>query len=179
MSASLEFKLVIVESGKEIASKVLSYEDVSSIISALQDNESNQKIFEAGAIHSASSVREQVASKDNLSESAVKVLVQDKAINVLRNLVRSQKFKETADQKTLEELIDRDPEVAQSIAGDLDSFSEADQNALAQKLASHVDLTVLNALAGSYNTPKKILKTLSGHSDPYIASQAKEQLDNS
>ena len=172
MSDSIEFKLVM------IASKVLSYEDVSSIISALQDNESNQKIFEAGAIHSASNVREQVASKDNLSEAAVKILVKDKAINVLRNLVRSQKFKETADQKTLEEFIDRDPEVAQSIAGDLDSFSEADQNALAQKLASHADLTVLNALAGSYNTPKKILKTLSGHSDPYIASQAKDQLDN-
>jgi len=179
MSANVEFKLVVVESGKEIASKALSYEDVYGIISGLQDNDGNSKIFEVASKHAASNVREQAASKDHLSEVAIKALVNDPSINVVRSLVRSQKFKGSVDQKTLEMLIDRDPEVAQSIAGDLDSFSEADQNSLAQKLASHSDLTVLNALASSYNTPKKILKALSSHSDPYIASQAKEQLDNS
>jgi hypothetical protein len=40
------------------------------------------------------------------------------------------------------------------------------------------DPSVSYALAGNYNSPKKILKELAGHSDPYVSSEAKRRLED-
>jgi len=178
MSAKLEFKLVITENGEEVLTKLLSYEAVSNIVSNASDNRDNADLFSLAARHPASTVREYVAYKDHMPDSAVKLLSADKSIAVLRNLVRSQKFKEHATLEELEKLISLDTEIAQSIAGDIESFPEADTSKLAALVATNSDPSVVASLAGCYSTPKKILKTLLNHADPHVVSEAKGRLED-
>jgi hypothetical protein len=178
MSGKLEFKLVVTEDGQEVLSKLLSYEAVSNIVSNASDNKDNEDLFLLAARHPAGNVREYVAYKDHMPDAAVKVLAADKSIGVLRNLVRSQKFKEHATIEELEKLLSLDTEIAQSIAGDIESYSEADTTKLAELVAAHSDPSVVASLAGSYSTPKKILKSLLKHSDPYVVSEAKGRLED-
>ncbi len=178
MSGKLEFKLVVTEDGQEVLSKLLSYEAISNIVSTASDNKDNEDLFLLAARHPASNVREYVAYKDRMSDAVVKILAADKSISVLRNLVRSQKFKEHATIEDLEKLLFLDTEIAQAIAGDIDSYSEADTTRLAEIVAAHPDPAVVATLAGSYSTPKKILKSLLKHYDPYVVSEAKGRLEN-
>jgi hypothetical protein len=178
MSGKLEFKLIVTENGEEVLSKLLSYEAVSNIVSNASDNKDNEDLFTLAASHPASTVRENVAYKDHMPETAVKILSADKSIGVLRNLVRSQKFKEHATLDMLERLLALDIEIAQSIAGDIESYSDADSAKLAGIVATHSDPSVVASLAGSYSTPKKVLKTLLNHADPYVVSEAKGRLED-
>ena len=178
MSKALEFSIVITENGNTVLTKPLSFEFVASIISNFDDNITNSDIFGLAAHHLASGVRENVAYKDAITEDTIQILAQDGAINVLRNLVRTSKFKELATLEQLERLMQRDPEIAISIAGDIDSYSNVDTTKLVDEILKNSDPSVTAALAGGYNTPKKILKSLLSHPDPYVVSQAKFRLDN-
>ena len=178
MSSKFEYKLVITENGKEVLSKVLSYTAVSDILSNTGDSKDNVDLFTWAASHPASAVREYVASKDNLPESLVKKLSADKSIDVLRRLVNSKTYKEHASLDELEKLLSLDIEIAKSIASDIESFSEADTNKLCTIVAAHSDPSVVAILAGHYSTPKKILKSLLTHADPYVVSEAKGRLED-
>jgi len=178
MAKDLVFKLVVTENGKESYSANLSYEAVSNIVSSFPDKEESNDFFALAAQHQASSVRENLAYKDNLSSEVVELLSKDNSIGVLRNLVRSNAFKENATQAQLEQLIKLDTEIAQSIAGNVEAYEQADVNKLATLLAGNEDPSVVASLAQNYSTPKKILKTLTTHSDPYVASEAKARLDD-
>ncbi len=178
MTKILEFKLIVSDGENTILSKSLSYESVSNIISNSTDCDENSELFDVAALHPASSVREYVAYKDNISDATLKKLSSDQSISVLRNLVRSRKFKEQANYDDVVRLIGLDIEIAQSIASDIEAFSEIDTGKLAQLIASHEDPSVVASLAGSYGTPKKVLKSLLGHPDPYVVSEAKGRLEN-
>ena len=178
MAKDLVFRLVISEAGKETYSANLSYEAVSNIVSNYSDNIESNNFFVLAAQHAASTVRENVAYKDNLSSDVVKVLSQDSSIAVLRNLARSNAFRENATQDLLERLIKLDTEIAQTVAGSVESFEQADVNKLATLLAAHSDPSVLASLAQNYSTPKKVLKTLVNHPDPYVAREAKARLED-
>jgi len=178
MSKKLVFKLVVTANGEEVLSKLLSYEAVSNIVSNASDNKDNEDLFTLAASHPASIVRENVAYKDRMPEAAVEILSSDKSISVLRNLVRSKKFKELATLDLLEKLLTLDSEIAQTIAGDIESYSEADSAKLVGIIATHSDPYVVASLAGSYSTPKKVLKTLLNHADPYVVSEAKGRLED-
>jgi hypothetical protein len=178
MSKKLEFKLVVTDGENVILSKPLSYEAVSNIISNATDSEDNSDLFHVAAKHSASSVREYVAYKDNIDDETLSGLSTDSSISVLRNLVRSRKFKEQASFDQVTQLLGLDTEIAQSIASDIESFTDVDTGKLAQLVAQHSDPAVVASLAGNYGTPKKILKTLLSHSDPHVVSEAKARLDS-
>lgn len=178
MTKKLEFKLVVLEDGAEIARQALSYETMSSIVSSIPDNEANEAFFSIMAHHPSVQVRENVAYKDNISEETVQLLAKDKSVAVLRNIVRNSKFKESATLEQLLAFLEIDVDVAQSIAGNISDYSEADSNKLAQAVANHPDPSVAYYLADSYSAPKKILKALTTHIDPNVASAAKRTLDN-
>jgi hypothetical protein len=178
MAKDLVFKLVISEAGKDTYTAKLSYEAVSNIVSNYSDNKESNDFFALAAQHAASTVRENVAYKDNLSADVVNVLSQDSSIAVLRNLARSSAFKENATQDLLDRLIKLDTEIAQTIASNVESFEQADVNKLAALLATHSDPSVVASLAQNYSTPKKVLKTLVNHPDPFVASEAKARLED-
>jgi hypothetical protein len=178
MPKKIIFKIVVLEDGKEKFSENLSYEAASNIVSNFPDRIESNEFFLLAAQHPASTVRENVAYKDKLTSDVVEILANDGSVAVLRNLVRSNAFRETASQDLLEKLISLDVEIAQSIAGSVESFEQADANKLAAAIATHEDPSVVSSLAGNYSTPKKILKTLINHPDPYVASEAKSRLDD-
>lgn len=175
--SKLQFKLVVLSEGKEELNRDLSYDEVNSIISSAQDVEENQNLFLLDANHPAGCVRENVAYKEKLSDETVKLLLKDKNLQVLRNLVRTEKLKEIATLEDLERLISLDTDIAQTIAGDTSVFPEVDQNKLITIIMKDNDPSVLGALAGSWNTPKKILKELVKHSDSYVSSEATRRLN--
>ena len=172
----MEYKLIVSDGKEVIHSSNLSYEALASVLNSHPDTESSAELFEVMASHPASYVRETVAYKDRLNHSTVEKLANDSSINVLRNLARSAAFREHASQDTVERLLALDVEIAQNIANNLDGFEQCDIGKLATLLSEHQDLGVLAALAGTYNAPKKILKALAAHSDPYVAFQAKNTL---
>jgi hypothetical protein len=177
MSSECTYKLVVEQNGKQVVTKVLTYRMVGDITSSLDDNEENNDFFEVAAHHPASSVREYVASKDNISTNVMETLSSDKSIAVLRNLVNTSCFRENATEEQIEKLVKLDIEIAESVANYISSFENADANKLALLLSESNDPSVLATLAGNSDTPKKILKVLSTHSEPEIASQAKNSLD--
>lgn len=176
MSKTTEFKLVISGDGKDVFSTTLSYDLLSSIVSAYPDDAKSQDFFTMAAKHPASIVREQVAGKDNLSEKTVNMLVSDKSISVLRALVNSSSFKHVATEDILKKYVMMDVELAQNIASNLSYFEQADTTKLATFIALHPDPAVVSSLAGNSDAPKKILRKLLHHSDQYVVSRAQETL---
>ncbi len=170
------YKLGVYEGDKEVYQGALSYEEMMSVISSCPDSPSNQALFEFAAFHPSSTVREYVASKDNLSSKTVEILSADKSINVLRSLVRSSSFKKLASDKLLVELIRLDFEIARNIADYYEQYEMADSSKLIAALLESTDPAVLTSLAGNYSTPKKIIKELANNSDPYVANTAKNRL---
>ena len=149
---------------------------VDNISNNWPDEESENDLFILMAQHPSSAVRQNIAYKDNISEEICELLSEDTSVGVLRNLVRSAAFKRFASESTIEKIIKTDVEVAQNVAGDVDSFQHADESKLAALLSENSDPQVLESLANNSSTPKKILKTLSNHPDPKIAGNAKISL---
>ena len=178
MSKELIFKLVVSESGKESYSTNLSYEEVSSIVSNFPDNKSSNDFFLLAAQHAASAVRENVAYKDHLNSDVIEILSKDSSISVLRNLVRSEAFRENVTQEELVELIKLDTQIAQTIANSIESYEQVDANELASLLSKHEDPSVVYNLASNWSVTKKIVKTLLKHPDPYVANEAKKRLED-
>jgi hypothetical protein len=176
--SKLKFTIHASDDGKEVFTAPLSYEAFANIISNYPDHEDSNDFFLLAVKHPASTVRENIAYKDHLSSEVIEILAKDKSVSVLRNLVRSSAFKEQASHEMLEKLINLDIEIAQSIAGDVESFQEADVTKLANLLAVHEDPSVVASLANNYSAPKKILKKLLTHPDPYVANAAKARLEN-
>jgi len=94
-------------------------------VSNAPDHESSERLYFYSAQHPSSSVRENVAYKDKLSEEIVGILAKDKSVAALRNLVRTAKFRDIASLELLQALIGLDVEIATSIASDIESYAEA------------------------------------------------------
>jgi len=179
MKKEIKYNLTITEDGKEIYADAISYEAMSSIISNSPDLKYFENLYLAASKSTSSVVRENVAYKENLNKETVEILIKDDSINVLRSLVRNKGFKKYAAHDDIERLFLLDAEIAKDIAGYFVSFENADSEKLIKIILDSNDPGILYALVGSYNSPKKILKDLSEHSDPYVASEAKNRLENS
>ena len=179
MAADITVKVVISEGSKEVLSTPISYNTFASVVSETPDSKGNQEFFAIAAKHLAQNVRENVASKDNLDKATVDLLSNDSSVNVLRNLVRTAGFKKYAKQDLLEKLIQQDPDIAQDIAGDRESYEQADANKIIDLIIKLNDPYVINSIASNYSTPKKILKILMAHPDPSVAFEAKKGHDES
>ncbi len=172
----LRYKLVVMQADKLVEESVLSYDSIASLVSSMQDDPSSEEIYEVFSRHPASIVRENVAYKDNLNLATVTSLASDHSINVLRNLTRSQAFRQHATEDMLRKMIPIDTEVAQSIAGYIDSFENCNISKIVEFLLEIEDPSIPTALANNYNSPKNLLKMLTKHPDPYISSQAKRNI---
>jgi len=177
-ASMITFRVTVDVDGESVYSHDLSHEEVSNLVSNAPDHESSERLYFYAAQHPSSSVRENVAYKDKLSEEIVGILAKDKSVAVLRNLVRTAKFRDIASLELLQALIGLDVEIATSIASDIESYAEAGSLALAKILAEHADPAVVLSLAGNYRAPKKILEGLLRYPDPQVAREAKRSLDN-
>ena len=75
--AKLEFRLVVVEDGKEVLSDLLSCELLSTIANYYPDKASSERFFKYASLHPSAEVRQQVAYKDKIDEDCRTSLSQD------------------------------------------------------------------------------------------------------
>lgn len=177
MTNKFDFKIVVEQAGKVVYSEALSYENVANIVDNYEDSAKNNDFFALAITHPSASVRENIARKDKICEEIVNSLMNDPSVSVLRTLVRSAAFKEHASQEVVERLVNFDTEIVQTVAGDFESFQQINSSKMLTVLMGLDDPSILYYLAGNYNTPKKVLKELQNHSDPYVASEARRRLE--
>ena len=178
MANKITTKLTVSSNDKVIASILVSCDSISALLSHATDSEENASLFEALAEHPSADVREQIAYKDSINENTVHILLKDNSINVLRNLVRNRAFRVYASDEQVSNLVERDAEIAISIASSYDDFENVDHDALVELLIEHSDPRVVAEVAGNWNTKKKVLKKLLKHEEVKVASEAKRRLDD-
>ena len=174
--AKLEFRLVVVEDGKEVLSDLLSCELLSTIANYYPDKASSERFFKYASLHPSAEVRQQVAYKGKIDEDSCRVLIEDNSAAVLKNLLRNSVFREIATLEIIEKIMKRDPELAVAVAQDVEAFKAVDIQNLADVIASNSDPFVVLALAQNRRAPKKVLRDLSMHEDPLISESARENL---
>ncbi len=153
----------------------LGYELVEIIASSLPDAEGCVEIFSALAKHPSSTVRASIACKDRLDDITVQLLISDHSIEVLRRVVDSESAKKELTTDQLLSYIEKDVELAKSIADNLSDFDLADIGTLARSLASHSDPSVRGAFARSRSAPKAELKKLLNDIDPDVSGMLAQQ----
>jgi hypothetical protein len=155
----------------------LSFEDIASIVSNVPDTPENAGIFEIFSVHPSAAVREYVAGKDNLNGSTVQILAEDKFVDVLRRLVRSDNARDCLDTEQLLSIIDRDIEAAKNIASYVESYAAAETDEITAYLLKHPDPQVRAELAGNSSASKKALRSLLKDEDAAVRYAAKRTLD--
>jgi hypothetical protein len=170
-------KATLIIEGKKKLSIELGYDDLSSIVSSLPDSPDFEEVFSVLAAHPSVAVRESIAGKDKINEETVNLLASDSDAAVIRALVRSDAARDTLLTEKLIEMVKRDVDTAESIAGYVESYSNAEVDDLAEVLGQHSDPRVRNALAGNSSAPKKILKSLLKDEDPRVRASAKQSLE--
>ena len=174
--AKVEYRIVVLEDGKEVLSESLSCELIHTIATFYPDKPSSKLFFKYAAMHPSAQVREQIAYKNQLDEESCRTLAEDNSVSVLKYLLQNNPFKEIATFENIERIIKKDAELATSVAQELELFKSIDIFKLAELVASQNDPTVALALAQNKRTPKKILRDLSMHDDPLISDLARENL---
>jgi hypothetical protein len=155
----------------------LNYEDVYTLASSIQDNDTSTEIFARLAKHPSSAVRECIAGKDHLDDETVRILASDTETCVLRSLIGSQKARENLTTDDLKGFVEKDVEIAESVARNVESYDGANTDELADILLKHRDPRVRCGLAENSGTPKKYLKILTKDNDPKIRAAAKSTLE--
>lgn len=174
--ATVKFKLVVLTDGKDVYSEDLGYEPLRGLVSSYDEpSEELNGYFAQSADHS---VRADIARKANLSDDTIALLGRDTHREIHSNLLSNDKFKESASTETLLGFLRADHEVAESIAGNIESYEGADQNQLVEAVLAHPQPAVRKSLAGNYSAPKRAIKALLVDTDASVRAAAKQTLDN-
>ena len=149
-----------------------------SISSDIPDRKEYMKLFQQLAGSEISEVRENIAYKDNINAETIKMLVKDKQVSVLRNLSSNGEASKKITEEELEYMYSTgDVEILCNIVGNIEGFELCDVMDIANKLKSHKDPKVRNALASDYDVPKNILRKLTKDADVDVAYNAKSSLE--
>lgn len=147
---------------------------LSDVLRNLPDIEVYKKFYESLITHPSSRVRASIADKEQLGEEAISVLAKDSSVEVLRNLVRNRTAREVLPLDLTIQIIERDVEVADSIACYVEDWSNTME--IAKILKNHPDPQVRLALANNRGTPKTILRQQLKDEDNVVVLAAKENL---
>lgn len=170
----MEIKLIVngveVNVGVELAGNIASY---------LNDNEDNQAIFHELAQHSSSSVRKEIAYKDKISADTAALLLEDKDIAVVNNILSSEAAKEIFNDDNFKNILaSNNEEAIENVISNMDEYDELSSTDACYNEILALDNNYLSLqIANNYHSPKKILKKLLKHNDPDIVAAAKSSLE--
>lgn len=153
---------------------VLGYQALAALIHALPDSPDYRLFYSEQASHPSAQVREAIAGKNHLSESAIQQLVRDSSSSVLERLAYNPTAQALLSPDILTGLFSRSIEASKAIAYSLDRWN--DRKILIEKLAHHSDPSVRHALAENSSTPKPVLAELTKDSDPAVKAAAQRSL---
>ena len=152
----------------------LGTEALRSLVMAIADDAANADLIETLAAHPAAAIRAVVASYDGLGSAAIEELEVDGAIEVRRALLQSRAFQRQVTTERLRAFASGDVDLATTIAGDLDLFTEIDVAIIADHLSGHSDPAVRIALARCTATPHPLRRRLRRDLDADVAQAASE-----
>ena len=172
------YKLVVEVDQKEAHSVALGSQAVSGLINGLWHHEEDDivSLYEYFAQSPSSGVRSEVARMEHINENTLELLAKDDAVEVRRAISTNAKFRDWATTEMLSDYIRSDIECAKEIAGSLGDFTCADANMIAAVMCNHSDPEVREALADSYNAPRKFVKQLVTDPDQSVRAAAKRTL---
>ena len=170
------FEVVVLAQGRRIGSFSLGYKNLRGFIASMSDEPENSRLFHFASEHASSFVRAAVAGKSCLLPETVEVLSKDTCWEVLKELLHSDAFQESATTEKLKEIAAAYPSAAVLLAGIMTSFPRCDHRELAEFLFQNPEPDVHWALAGNEEIPKSVLERLAGHPDPLIAKTAASTL---
>lgn len=124
-----------------------------------------------------SRIREAMAGRDKLPDECVTLLAGDSEQEVLRNLLGSEAAQQNLTHDQIMKLVNTSATLAMEIAGNMESFTQADSKALAAVLVGHPDPEVRKAFAGNWQAPKKLRQGLLKDPDPDVVAAAQSSLD--
>ncbi|MBK7684981.1 MAG: hypothetical protein IPJ25_02240 [Rhodocyclaceae bacterium] len=151
----------------------LSSTVLTTLIDLLPDDTTNSALFEYLASHADSAVRAAVADKEFLPVTAVKQLLNDPALGVLKRLLNSQNAREHVGTIEALALCRRDPELATKLGRDIENFSQCDESVISF-LETHADTKVRLSLATNCLVPKWVLQRLAQNDvDPEVRDSAR------
>ncbi|MBX9928201.1 MAG: hypothetical protein K2X99_04735 [Gemmatimonadaceae bacterium] len=126
--------------------------------------------------HPSSAVRRSALSHDGLPFDAVETLADDSSTAVRLALSSHPAFRRGAPEEMILALAESDPDIAESVAGNVESFENADTIALCTSLAQHPDPAVRRALALNSGTPISWVRHLAKDESPDVAQAASQAL---
>lgn len=147
---------------------------LADVIRNLPDTEAYKKLYEALIAHPSSRVRANIADKEQLGDEAIHLLAKDGSVEVIRNLARNRTVREVLSLELTLLMIERDVEVADTIASYVEDWSNTME--IAKILKNHSDPQVRLSLANNRGTPKTILRQQLKDPEESIAIAAKENL---
>lgn len=147
-------------------------EFISNICRYLPENSAPDLLL-ALASHRSTQVQCAVASRDDLSVEAIRVLISGGNRQVRRTLVYADAFKSVAQTDMLLEWCEADEEFAAQVARQVMDFENADPEELFAALSTHSDPDVRRELAQTWQLPKSLRKKLFDDSDFGVARAAK------
>ena len=172
------YKLVVEVDQKEVHSVALGSRAVTGLINGQWPHEDDEivSLYEYFAQSPSSGVRSEVARMEHINENTLELLAKDNAVEVRRAISTNAKFRDWATTEMLSDYIRSDIECAKEIAGSLGDFTCADANMIAAVMCNHSDPEVRQALADSYNAPRKFVKQLVTDPDQSVRAAAKRTL---
>jgi hypothetical protein len=153
---------------------ILGYQALAALIHALPDSPDYQLFYSEQASHPSAQVREAIAGKNHLSESAIQQLVRDSSSSVLERLAYNPTAQALLSADILTGIFARSAEASRAIAYTLDRWN--DRKILIEKLANHPDPSVRHALAENSSTPKPVLAELTQDKDSDVKEAAQRSL---
>ncbi len=165
--------------GEKVETINIGSEALANAISGLPDEVLSEEILALLASHQSAEVRSRIAGKDNLPEDAIRMLAKDSSRNVVYALLNSSSARSMLSAQELLAICKKDPELAGSVAGNLEDFSGVDTDAVLELLEHHPDPDVRLRLISSYNIQKRTLQRIANNDpDEEVKARARNTLAN-
>lgn len=170
----MEIKLTV--NGKEVT---VGIEFARNIVSDIPDGKEYYGVLHEFALSKVAAIRAEVAYKRCMSQETVKLLLQDRNIEVLSRIVTSECAKEYITDKDIDHIIATNSEDAiENIISYMDDYENINQVQTIEKIMKLENEYLLLKLADNWNTPKSVLKKLKDHKDPDVSKAARKSLDD-
>ena len=160
----------------------LGHKELNEISYALDDCERTKDIYHELAQSPSAETRSNIVSQKNLHVKTVRLLLSNPQIEVMRSMVKRDKFISRMRKEDIERFINTgDPEILTDIVNNISDLTEeyevCEKDWLCEKLYQQSDPSVRNELADNDETPEFILKKLLSDPDINVSQAAQDTLD--
>jgi len=159
----------------------IGHQFLEDIVRNIPDTKENKAIFDILALSDNPSVKEDIASKDNLNKKTIHLLLEDTNQDVVDNVLSNRDLAKYIKEDVLFKIIKTDNiKHLKTIASNVEDYKKCDICKIVKKLANHKNPLIRYELVRwrpSEIITTKILKQLANDKDIDVAKEAQEELE--